>query len=455
MSMRISGLLLYLAAFLVYPFLPATRDSGLAFTIVCGLHVLLGLALLPVLAGGMRRRTLWILALIFLPRLVCLPMHPWLSDDAWRYMWDGGLVLDGKNVYLYAPADPALEHLRGEVFDFVDYRDVKTIYPPLAQLGFAAAVLMAQPFGGGAFAQFVCLKVLLVGTEIFALLLLLRMLRHRRSAHAPPSALGYYLFSPLPVIEFAGQGHLDAWLLPLLAVLLGIVFAARGIQHIGKQKNAFKAGAVIGAAALVKVLPIVLLALWWRCIRGVKQRAALLAGCLICLLLFAVPFFSEVQAIDNLRETAAYYSNVLEFNGVPLYVLKALLDFVEAPDYWEWAPNLLSALRMLLVAVLLLRLKVRGRDELVRAMFWVLCAALLISSKVHTWYFAPLLLLNVMIGFRWLPFFAGFSMLTYAIYAVSPPAEAYVLEYIAWGAGFAAVLWELSLNKRPSFQPSA
>ncbi len=455
MSMRTSGLLLYLVAFLVYPFLPATRDSGLAFTIVCGLHVLLGLALLPVLARGLRRRALWFLALIFLPRLFCLPMHPWLSDDAWRYLWDGGLVLDGKNVYLYAPADPALEHLRGEVYDFVDYRDVKTIYPPLAQLGFSAAVLMARPFGGGAFAQFVCLKVLLVGTEIFALLLLLRMLRYRRSAHAPPSALGLYLLSPLPVIEFAGQGHLDAWLLPPLAVLIGIVLAVRGFEHVGKQKNAFKAGAVIGAAALIKVLPIVLVGLWWRCLRGVKQRAALLAGCVLCLLLLSAPFFLDVQAFVNLRETAAYYSNVLEFNGVPLYVLKAVLDLVEAPNYWEWAPNLLSALRLSVVFVLLLRLNVRGRHELLRAMFWVLCAALLISSKVHTWYFAPLLLLNVMIGFRWLPFFAGFSMLTYAIYAVSPPAEAYVLEYIVWSAGLAAMLWELSLNKRRALQSPA
>ena len=454
MSMRISGLLLYLAAFLAYPLLPATRDSGLIFTIVCGLHVLLGLALLPALSGGLRRRSLLLLALLFVPRLLCLPMHPWLSDDAWRYLWDGGLVLDETNVYLYAPADSALEHLRGEVYDHVDYRDVKTIYPPLAQVGFAAAVLMAQPFGGGAFAQFVCLKILLVGSEIFALLLLLRLLRHRRAAHAPPSVLGLYLLSPLPVIEFAGQGHLDAWLLPPLALLIGIVCAARALKHNDKQKHAFKAGAVIGAAALVKVLPVVFTVLWWRRLRGVKQKVAMLAGCLICLLLLSAPFFSDVQALVNLRDTVAYYSNVLEFNGVPLYLLKAGLDLVEAPNYWEWAPNVLSALRMLVVLVLLLRLNVRGRQEMLRAMFWVLCAALLISSKVHTWYFAPLLLLNVLIGFRWLPMFAGLSMLTYAMYAVSPPAEAYLLEFIVWGAGLAVMLWELRLNRRSQPQLS-
>ena len=49
-------------------------------------------------------------ALIF--RLTLLPSTPTLSDDIFRYIWDGRVQLAGINPYLYAPDDPALYHLR-------------------------------------------------------------------------------------------------------------------------------------------------------------------------------------------------------------------------------------------------------------------------------------------------------------------------------------------------------
>ncbi len=77
-----------------------------------------------------------------------------------------------------------------------------------------------------------------------------------------------------------------------------------------------------------------------------------------------------------------------------------------------------------------------------------LTAMTLLSPKVHVWYFAPLLLLNSITGWRWLPVFASASLLTYAIYAGPVVKEAYQLEYVLWAGAalFAAVEWYMYRN---------
>ncbi len=60
-----------------------------------------------------RRGTLvLILALAVLPRLILLASTPALSDDLYRYIWDGKVSAAGIDPYRYAPADPALAPLR-------------------------------------------------------------------------------------------------------------------------------------------------------------------------------------------------------------------------------------------------------------------------------------------------------------------------------------------------------
>ena len=42
-------------------------------------------------------------------RLAFFPLLPDLTDDPFRYIWDGWLQLEGINPYRFVPSDPALE----------------------------------------------------------------------------------------------------------------------------------------------------------------------------------------------------------------------------------------------------------------------------------------------------------------------------------------------------------
>src|SRR5436189_2744574 len=82
-------------------------------------------------------RALLLLGLIFaaLFRLSILFAPPYLSDDIYRYIWDGRVQSTGINPYRYIPAEPELANLRDDkIYPRMNRRDVAhTMYPPVAE----------------------------------------------------------------------------------------------------------------------------------------------------------------------------------------------------------------------------------------------------------------------------------------------------------------------------------
>ena len=96
---------------------------------------LLGAMALGWLAVRLRpaRRTAAIVAALLF-RLLAAVGEPALSDDVHRYVWDGRVQLHGVHPYRYAPADSALAELRDEGWTRINHPELRTIYPPLAEL---------------------------------------------------------------------------------------------------------------------------------------------------------------------------------------------------------------------------------------------------------------------------------------------------------------------------------
>lgn len=190
----------------------------------------------PVSAAGL----LWVALLL---RLAALPLQPTLSDDLWRYLWDGRVVAHGFNPYLLPPEASELEHLRDPVWDRVDHRSVPTVYPPLAVAAFGlVTALPAAPWSW---------KVLVAAADLVACWWLLGIAR-RRGALWRGAA---YAWNPLVALEGAGMGHLDP---------LGVAFVVAAVAALlPRQRRAW--GALAAAAgALVKLAPLAALPMWAR-----------------------------------------------------------------------------------------------------------------------------------------------------------------------------------------------
>src|SRR5512142_300190 len=126
-------------------------------------------------------------------RATLLFRAPDLSEDLYRYAWDGRVAASGVSPYAYAPDDRALAGLRNDDWERSAHRDARTVYPPAAQAMFRAAVRTGRP------------RIVLKAAFAFADLAIVWLLpRFPGGDFAAP----LYAAFPLAVFARAGMAHL-------------------------------------------------------------------------------------------------------------------------------------------------------------------------------------------------------------------------------------------------------
>ena len=223
---------------------PQRLDVFIAVQSAAG--VLYLLAVRRVLRADPGPRALWlVLGVAAAMRAIPLASPMFLSSDLFRYIWDGRVQLHGINPYRYVPGDLALFRLRdAAIFSHVNRAMyARTIYPPAAELVFAAAAWIGQtPF---------VMRAVMVAFEALAVGALCAMLRR---CGLPAARVLIYAWNPLAVWEFAGNGHVDALAIGFLALAL-LAFAWRRPGWTG---------VALACAALTKFLPVVVAPALWR-----------------------------------------------------------------------------------------------------------------------------------------------------------------------------------------------
>jgi hypothetical protein len=203
-------------------------------------------------------------------RLGALAGQPVLSDDLYRYAWDGRVQVSGTDPYSYTPSSAHLAALREgwlwpdaegcarlqrpEGCTRINREFVHTIYPPVAEAWFTAVYRVA---GIGAHHKAWQVAGLLGDVALVGVLpAVLRAYRRDERWAA------LYALSPVPVVEVVNNGHIDG--LAALLIVLALLAAAR-------RRPAW-AGALLGAATMVKLYPAVL-GLAFVAVLGLRRRA--------------------------------------------------------------------------------------------------------------------------------------------------------------------------------------
>lgn len=229
-------------------------------------------------------------------RLPFVFSQPVLSDDVWRYLWDGRVALSGVNPYSFAPDDPELATLRDDAWTRVNHRSIPTVYPPFAQGLFRTAVA----HGG-----LVAWKLLVVGFDLCTIAALVTGLGKRAGA---PALVLLYAWNPLVIIEFSWSGHVDA---AAVAISTWAVVASRKRYDLG-------AVALASIAAAIKLFPALLLP---ALLRRTRSAAAWTIPVAIAVA-GAAPYLSS--GIPAWFAGLRTYAERWEFNGLPYVVLRAL-----------------------------------------------------------------------------------------------------------------------------------
>jgi len=344
------------------------------------------------------------IAFAVLFRLSILFAPPYLSDDIYRYVWDGRVQAAGVNPYRYIPAAPELAQLRDEtIYPKINRRDwAKTIYPPVAQVVFFLTTRISE--------SVTWMKATMLGFElvtIWAIAQLLTLLGR------PRQLLLLYAWHPLVVWEFAGSGHVDAVAIALIA----LAFLA------WQKKSDLGAGLTLACATLVKLFPIVLVPAMLK--RGRWKIAPVFAVTIIT----GYVVYLSVGPTAVFGSLPGYTQERGLLRGDQFYVLSLVRNLFG----WELSPLAYLIFVMLVMSALGLWVLLRGRREDYLKHGMVLATATTVLFAPHfSWYFC------------WLVFFLCFtprlalfyltiaSFLLYATWLGDSPAEMFVINSLIY-----------------------
>ncbi len=346
-------------------------------------------------SSSSRLGVLWIIGVAIAARALLLPTTPALSDDIYRYRWDGRVQQAGIDPYAYPPSDPRLAFLRDAAYTKINFPQLRTIYPPLTELAFRAG----QAAGGTLMAH----KRIMVLAEAITVVCLLLVLRMRQHSLLWIAA---YAWHPLAILEVAGSGHNDA---------LGIAMLWLGVAAWEARRWA-GAAVAFSAACWAKFASVLLVPWWWR--RGDRRWLAAFAA------LAAAPFLAHPATVHALVESLSAMAGRVESNSS----LFALASFALGP----------TGARLAAIAggaAWLWWWSARARD-VIQYLLGALAGVALLSPALHPWYLVWLVPCFCVQRPRALVLLTGTVVFAYAVWpgrlasgAWHLPAWARALEY--------------------------
>lgn len=237
---------------------PHTEDivPYVSFRMIVGLYFFIAVFNIK----KIQNNNLWlglIIAVGLVSRIILIPSQPVLEDDYYRYLWDGAVTAHGYNPYVYSP-EAAMDFTNGdvpeelhelandsgEIVSNINHPHIRTIYPILSQIVFAAAYFIS-PW------EYWAWKVLLLLFDIVLLLVLLKTLKELK---LPLLFIVFYWLNPIAIHEFFNVAHMD--LLALLFVSLSLYLSIKNKTWLAVITLAFAVG--------FKLWPVVLLPLLLR-----------------------------------------------------------------------------------------------------------------------------------------------------------------------------------------------
>ena len=349
---------------------------------------------------------------------------PSISNDIDRYGWDAHVQLSGIDPYRYPPDAPQLRSLRQPTWfpdsagcarigdrpgcTTINRPNVRTIYPAVAEAWFDA-VGLAHPGPDGPRTWQVAGGLVDMATIVALMLALIGMARD-------PLEAAWYALCPLPVIEFAANGHVDG-----LALLL-LVAAILALQ----RDRRVLAGVLIGMATMVKIYPAVAGVAAWR-----KGRWAMALAAVATCLVTELPHVLVVG-----RRIVGYLPGYIKeehYSSGGRFLILGVLPF---------PGRVLTALAVAVVLATVVLVLRRGPEPAVGTA-WLLAAVVLVSTPVQPWYAVTLGGMGILAGAPelMLPALAGEPYYAVVILADRHQVAVGRLAYFLALAGVAAGVW--------------
>ncbi len=380
-------------------------------------------------------KQLLLLGLLF--RLVFICATPNLSQDFYRYLWDGNLMGMGINPYLHTPKE--VVELVQFPFSSVLYEKMGFLsnvnysnYPPLSQYLFQGMAFFSQKnlFGGIIFLRFIYF--------MFEMLLFFLGKNLIKTLKLSPNLASWYFLNPLLIIETYGNLHGEGVMCGIFLLGLGFLF----------QKRVFFSALLFGISIAFKLFPLLFLPLFYFYFR--RKRRLLFFGIITTtVFLFFLPFSNENTAL-NYWKTLNLWFNTFEFNASLFYLLRAIGFELVGFNIIKIVGLIMPFFLITSIGYISLRNRNPTDIQILKNLLWVCSLYLFTATTVHPWYVISLVALGLLSGYLFPLVWSATVFLSYTAYGspeVEESAIALVLEYSIVYACLAYELWKKPLLK--------
>lgn len=394
------------------------------------------------------RLNFWSLAFLGIAfRFVFIGAIPNLSQDFYRFIWDGRVLAQGLSPYLFTP-----DHAASSGITIAQADELKqgmgplsashfSNYPPVNQLFFAIAALLG---GKSIFAPLVVLRAMVILADIGILYFGKKILER---LNLPLQNIFWYFLNPFIIIELTGNLHFEGVMLFFLIWGLFLLF----------KGNWLWAAMLIGISVSVKLLPLLFLPLFFQYFVynfkaprifqtfGIMDKRLPVFYVVIILTtsITFLPFLSS-EFIENFLATITLWFQNFEFNASVYYLIRWIGYKAVGWNIIGLAGKILPVVVLLFVVALAFFRKNRGPQQLVSAMLLAVSFYFLLSTTVHPWYIATPLLLSVFTKFRFPIVWSFVVMLSYSAYGKNGFNENLWLVALEYVVAIGFMIWEVN-----------
>lgn len=405
-------------------------------------------------------------------RLSVFLIIPNLSDDFFRFYWDGKLLVNGYNPYLILPKDfihtPDAQRLgfTQALYEAMNSPTHYTIYPPFNQVLFATAPwLFPDNLLGGA----MVMRFWIILGEIGIFWVLPKLLK---ALGQSPKAVAWYALNPYLVLELTANLHFEGVMIFMLLLALywlikgGYLFTQDNDNteksHFFRVKNLATEVQpkylVLSAIAFTLAvntklipllfLPALLLFLGWK--RSIVYYS--IVG-LLTVIMFS--FFVTPDLVAKFNDSLNLYFQKFEFNASIYYVFRWIGYQTHGYNriaFLGIVLSIISTTGVLTIALYPTR-KAQVKQLIVRMLF-MLTFYYLLATIVHPWYISVILTLACFTSYRFPMVWSAMLGLTYYAYSVQPYHENLWLVALEYTTVIGWMLWEMYRVKNPTGQRS-
>ncbi|WP_420570635.1 mannosyltransferase [Kordia sp.] len=361
------------------------------------------------------------IAVVF--RLIFLGSIPNLSQDFYRFIWDGRMLLEGWNPYLYLPKDliasgtaPIQESQA--LFDGMGSLNASnyTNYTPINQICFVIAGLIAPKSITGAV---IVLRIILILADIGTLYFGRKLLKNLGiSTHN----IWLFILNPLVIVELVGNLHFEGLMIFFLVWSLYLL-----------QKGSWKWAAIILALSVsVKLLPFIFLPIlfqWFTKFRitqfrknsittlkkGIGKLIVFYTIVFVIVIGLFLPFISE-DFIANYKATIGLYFQKFEFNASFYYIARWIGYKIVGWNMIEDIGRITPYVVFTSVMIISFFRDNTSFKKAVTGLLFGLSIYFFTTTTMHPWYFTTLLALSVFTNYRFTVVWSFMFILSYATY---------------------------------------